>query len=63
MIRKGAKDHRGSQDFSKAGRTGQSEGTHKIVDLHAVFLIKNKVLKKGFLTMAKISSLHFRHLL
>ena len=31
MIRKGAKDHRGSQAFSKAGRTGQSEGTHKIV--------------------------------
>ena len=44
MIRKGAEDHRRSQDFSKGGHTvsksGYSPDCH--VDLHAVFLIKKK---------------------
>ena len=42
-------------------KLGYSPDCH--VDLHAVFFILKKVLKKGSLTMAKISSWHFCHLL
>ena len=58
---------RRSQDFSKGGggvTPCQSEATHQILSCRPpsrVFDFK-KSFKKGFLTMAKISSWHFRHL-
>ena len=44
--------------FQRGGHTWQSEGTHQIV-----MSIQKSFLKKGFLTMAKILSWHFHHLL